>query len=181
MPCEDVQVREPELSAVWALLNTDEIEDVRSARRTLAEHISKHPSDINSRELLAESYRKTGEHDQAGRWAFLSGAASAEELAAFANGFSHDPFAMMRVLRLDNKTVEAFDGPVRERLNDLHDRAIAIRGRRVRWNKPGRAERRSVRDGLTTALVGGYLLLVSYALIRAAIDWLPLIANWLLG
>jgi hypothetical protein len=56
------------------------------------------PDDLEIRQLLAAVYRETGNHVEAGRWAFLTEDLREEELGAFERA-NPDPWLRLRLIR----------------------------------------------------------------------------------
>ncbi|MDQ4008211.1 MAG: hypothetical protein M3211_08990 [Actinomycetota bacterium] len=104
---------------------------------------------------MAETYRRTGDPVQAGRWAYATDAATDAEIAAFARGFRDDPVQMMRALRWSGSADDASSEAVRERLRGLERRAEELTGHEVAWEYP----RHPPYEGSALTALGGWTLL----------------------
>ncbi len=73
--------------------------NVAAARNRTRGLVGSFPRAIAAREVLAETYRRTGDLAQAGRWAYATETVTDEEATAFAHAYRNDPVLMMRALR----------------------------------------------------------------------------------
>jgi hypothetical protein len=104
-----------------------------SAIQRLRTYLANHPDDLETRRLLANIYRRTGNLVEAGRWSYLSDDLRVEELVAFERA-NPSPWLRLRMLRYPGRP-EALRPGSRERLNDLIKQAEQI-GPPAIWTDP---------------------------------------------
>ncbi|NHC13876.1 DUF6584 family protein [Motilibacter deserti] len=105
--------------------------DARMATQRLRGLVASYPWRMDVRERLAAAYRMTGDAAQAGRWGYLPGVATPEELQAFAHA-TPDPLNRMRALRWA-AAEDSAEPDVRARLRRLRDEAEATYERELRY------------------------------------------------
>lgn len=111
--------------------------NVAEARNRMRGLVGSFPRAIAAREVLAETYRRTGDLAQAGRWAYATETVTEEEATAFAHAYRNDPVLMMRALRWSDSDKAAPLSPtVSHRLEQLKARAEERAGREVSWDEP---------------------------------------------
>ena len=152
---------------------------IAAARQRVRGLVASRPHCLAARELLAETYRRTGDPVQAGRWAYATDAASDAEIAAFARGFRDDPVQMMRALRWAGSADDASSDAVRERLRSLKARAEELTGHEVTWEYP----RHPPYEGSWLVGLGGWTLLafLVIALLVGIVTIVTTLFGWLAG
>jgi hypothetical protein len=88
------------------------------ATQRLRTLIAIEPNDLHLRDMLASVYRQTGNEAESGRWAFLTGELTADELAAFERA-NPDPWLRRRMLRWNGDESVLPDHSARARLRAL--------------------------------------------------------------
>lgn len=76
------------------------------------------PDDPELRRMLASVYRQTGNLVESGRWAFLTGEVSPDEVVAFERA-NPDPWLRLRMLRWEGDAAGLADEAARVRLREL--------------------------------------------------------------
>jgi hypothetical protein len=129
--------------------------NVAAARNRMRGLVGSFPCVIAAREVLAETYRRSGDLAQAGRWAYATETLTDEEAAAFTHAYRNDPVLMMRALRWSDSDNAAPVSPtVSHRLEQLKARAEEQAGREVSWDEP----RYPPYKGSWLAALGGWSL-----------------------
>lgn len=159
--------------------------DIAMARQRLRGLVASYPSRLDVRELLAQSYRASGDLAQAGRWSYLSPDRIETEQEAFKSQYDGDPVRMMIALAWRGTEQDASTEVARRQLLDLRTAAEHQGGGAVTWDNPRyplppwpRRERvRTFLFGLGIATVVIFGLIGALAAIvngiRVVYSWLP--------
>lgn len=123
-----------------------------SAVRRLRAMLAADPSDASAYRLLTEVYRQLGNPEEAGRWGYLTGDATAEEVAAFERAHPQ-PWVRLRLLGKDVDPRRLPSDAARDRMVELRQQAAEVtvpiqRGRvRAPGAEPGAIARSPMRRG----------------------------------
>lgn len=148
-----------------------------TATQRLRTLVAIEPEDLELRQMLATVYRQTGNLVEAGRWAFLTGDVSEEEMLAFERA-NPDPWLRLRLLRWERDEAELPDPGARARLRELAA-AAAQAGPPSTYDGPLTTPRARRRSGSTIPCLfvlialGGLGALAAIGLIR--------ILTWVIG
>ena len=153
------------------------------ARQRLRGLVGTYPARLDVREALAETYRRTGDAVQAGRYTYLSEGRDPVEVAAFESAYP-DPFARMRALGWRGPEEDAPTGAARERLRALRAEAEAVAGGPVDWRHPRLPEPpRTVKDRVFEVVgmgvVASLFVLFMVGVASAVIHGIEVVAGWL--
>lgn len=150
-----------------------------TATQRLRTLVAIEPDDLELRQMLATVYRQTGNLVESGRWAFLSGEVSQDELVAFERA-NPDPWLRLRMLRWEDGAPELADEAARVRLAELTEAAVragppsAYQGPLATPRRPGRFARGSAIPCLFVVIaLGGLGSLAAIGLVR--------IVTWIVG
>jgi hypothetical protein len=110
--------------------------DISMARQRLRGLVASYPSRLDLRELLAQSYRASGDLAQAGRWSYLSPDRVETEQEAFKRRYDGDPVRLMIALLWRGTEQDASTEVARRQLVDLRSAAEHQAGGAVNWDNP---------------------------------------------
>lgn len=151
--------------------------EIATARARLRGLVDSFPNEASPRALLAETYRRTGDRVQAGRWAFATETVTDEEVSAFTRGFANDPVQMMRALRWKGSEQSASSAIVRDRLALLKAAAVAAAGADLSWES---ARHPDPRAPLLVRLAGRMLMVfLVVALLVGIVTIVRTVFGWL--
>jgi len=150
-----------------------------TATQRLRTLIAIHPDDLELRLMLATVYRQTGNLVESGRWSFLTGEVSADELVAFERA-NPDPWLRLRMLRWDRPESDLPDESARSRLRELT--LVAERaGPPSAYQGPFGSTQRSGRFGGGSTIPCLFVLIALGGLGSLAAIGLVRILTWIIG
>jgi hypothetical protein len=149
-----------------------------TATQRLRTLVAIHPDDLELRRMLATVYRQTGNLVESGRWSFLTGDTSPDELLAFERA-NPDPWLRLRMLRWDSVLSELPDETARARLLELTSAAEQA-GPPSTYEGP-LAARRPGRFGRGSTIPCLFVLIALGGLGSLAAIGLVRILTWIIG
>ncbi|MBB3675674.1 DUF6584 family protein [Modestobacter versicolor] len=149
------------------------------ARRRLRGLVEAFPHRLDLRERLADTYRRTGDAAQAGRWAYLGGAARPEEVAAFEALYPH-PDRRLEALRWPDGS-EPGDPLGRRRLQHLRAHSAALADGSAVWVGPPRRDAVRTRTSPAEVASAAGCLLVAVVLLALVVVGAVVVVRALVG
>jgi hypothetical protein len=150
-----------------------------TATQRLRTLVAIHPDDLELRRMLASVYRQTGNLVESGRWSFLTGDTSDDELIAFERAHP-DPWLRLRMLRWDGVDADLPDDTVRVRLRELTVAAERA-GPPSAYQGPLAASRRAGRFGGGSTIPCLFVVIALGGLGSLAAIGLVRILAWIIG